>query len=67
MIPKEPGYYWIDNDIICSAPKIVNVFIRPGHDYLCINAPHVCSHTKSDFLAIIQLGGEWSPRIPEYF
>lgn len=67
MIPKEPGYYWIDNDFISSAPKIVKVFTRPGHNYLCISAPHVCSHTKSDFLAIKKLGGEWSPRIPEYF
>lgn len=66
-IPKEPGWYWLDNPIVNSEPVIVQVFVRPGHKYLCINSPHVCQHTKSDFLAVEQLGNLWSPKIEEYF
>ena len=65
--PTKPGWYWIDCDYISSEPRIIKVFVRPGHDYLCINSPHVCQHTKSDFLAVCKLGAEWSPRIEEYF
>ncbi len=56
--PKQKGWYWIHGFLWDR--KIVPVFTRPGHDYLCVNHPDVCNHTKSDFLCVEKLGAMWS-------
>jgi hypothetical protein len=57
-IPETEGYYWVD--CFAFGQRVVPVFTRPGHDYLCINNPDVCRHTKSDFWAVKSLGAKWA-------
>ena len=62
--PQEPGWYWTKgwNGVGC-----VEVFMRPGHNYLAIMDPAVCAHTKRNFLPVVNLGAEWAGpiQIPE--
>lgn len=63
IVPEVPGKYWVDCPII--GKTIVSVFVRPGHNYLCINSPWVCQHTKSDFLMVCKLAAFWCGPIKE--
>lgn len=54
--PTEPGWYWYD---VGDGLRPTQVFIRPGHSYLCIQDPSDCSHTKRNFLAVAKLPGKW--------
>ena len=62
-IPTKEGFYWIDSDIIDKG--IYLIFKRPGHDYLCVNDPRVCQHTKSNFLALQHLDARYAGPIKE--
>ena len=59
--PQIPGYYWKKDG---NEQTIVEVFVRPGHTYLCIENPDVCKHTKSDYWAVQHLNVEWAGPIP---
>lgn len=61
--PTKPGWYWIKSEYVGNG--IVEVFVRPGHKYLCISNPSCCQHTKRDFLYVGQLGAEWAGPICE--
>jgi hypothetical protein len=56
--PKEAGWYWMDSDYF--GYRIIEVFKRPAHDFLCISNPQCCQHTKSDYLAVSKLGAKWA-------
>ena len=60
--PEEAGWYWCE--MVGCCVEAVEVFIRPGHSYLCIENPGDCSHTKRDFLMIGKLNAKWSGPIP---
>lgn len=64
--PTEEGWYWLKwHWIDGSRKEIVEVFKRPGHDYLAIMNPDVCNHTKRDFLAVVKIGGQWAGPIQQ--
>jgi hypothetical protein len=60
--PTESGWYWIKS---LALNGIVNVFVRPGHEYLCISNPMNCQHTKRDFLMVAKLGAQWAGPLRE--
>lgn len=53
VVPVEPGWYWLgDNDGV----RIVQVFKRPGHEYLAISAETPLGG-KRDFHAVNKMSG----------
>ena len=61
--PTTPGWYWVESLYLNG---VLEVFIRPGHSYLCILNPICCLHTKRDFLMVDKLPDiKWAgPLIP---
>lgn len=55
--PIISGYYWIKDK---NKEYITEIFIRPGHTYLCINDVDSCQHIKSNFLSISHLDCEFA-------
>ena len=47
--PVIPGWYGVRSLYLNG---IIDVFVRPGHSYLCIMNPACCEHTKRDFLMV---------------
>ncbi len=63
-IPAEPGRYWLHGwPLQLAETSPVEVFVRPGHDYLCISNPSCCQHTISDVIPVCKIVDCWSDRI----
>ena len=56
--PTIEGHYWIKS--FYFDVDIVQVFKRPGHDYLCVVDPAPKTYEKRGFLAVSKLGAEWA-------
>lgn len=58
--PTETGWYWVKAERFLNLPDIVEVVIRPGHEYLSvINPERTDPLQKRDFLAVAKLGAMW--------
>lgn len=58
--PKEPGWYWF-RGILYGEERTepVHVFVRPGHQYLCIWDPAASAYGKSNYFHVGRLGAKW--------
>lgn len=58
--PKEPGWYWFRGVLYGEErTEPVHVFVRPGHEYLCIWDPAASAYGKSNYFHVGRLGAKW--------
>ncbi len=50
--PTESGWYWFKQAYDDHFQRIIYVFTRPGHGYLCVNSEGMSLYQKSDFLSV---------------
>ena len=58
--PMAEGWYWLNID---GVERVVEVFIRPGHSYLCIQEETEYPQ-KRNFMAVYNLPYLWAGPIP---
>jgi hypothetical protein len=67
--PIEVGWYWmklkerIADGFGTAVEQLIEVFRRPGHDYLCVQI-NPCDHVKRNFIDVRGIGAQWSGPIP---
>ena len=64
--PTEPGFYWFKEAYDDHATRIIRVFARPGHSYLCIWAENMTLYGNDDYLSVNKMSKAiWSGPILE--
>ena len=62
--PTSPGWYWY-NGVEYQIPVVLQVYVRPGHSYLCVDGEPYGISQRRDFRAVARMSGQWSDKIPE--
>lgn len=64
--PETPGWYWyVELGELRTNGTIVHVFMRPGHNYLCVQVEPQGFATKRDFRPVHRMHGDWAGPIVE--